>query len=213
VAHASDPVFVVLNGVRLKGFAEPGALAGVTGLEGTELDTILAELADQGLASHREGRVSGWTLTTAGQVEHRRRAAVELAEAGCGSEVEARYREFVGLNPRLLATATAWQMKDDGGRAVLNDHADRAYDDEVLATLHRLHDDAMPLASALGQLLERYTRYGPRLAAAVERVEAGETDWFTKPLIDSYHTVWFELHEDLLLTLGRQRSTEEEVRT
>ena len=119
MAHASDPVFVVLNGVRLKGFAEPGALAGVTGLEGTELDTILAELADQGLASHREGRVSGWTLTTAGQVEHRRRAAVELAEAGCGSEVEARYREFVGLNPRLLATATAWQMKDDGGRAVV----------------------------------------------------------------------------------------------
>ena len=26
--------------------------------------------------------------------------------------------------------------------------------------------------------------------------------------IDSYHTVWFELHEDLLATLGRERSTE-----
>jgi hypothetical protein len=27
-------------------------------------------------------------------------------------------------------------------------------------------------------------------------------------MIDSYHTVWFELHEDLLATLGRQRSQE-----
>jgi len=24
-------------------------------------------------------------------------------------------------------------------------------------------------------------------------------------VIDSYHTVWFELHEDLLATLGRRR--------
>jgi pyruvate,orthophosphate dikinase len=43
----------------------------------------------------------------------------------------------------------------------------------------------------------------------VDRVEAGERDWFTKPLIDSYHTVWFELHEDLLSTLGKERASEE----
>ena len=27
-------------------------------------------------------------------------------------------------------------------------------------------------------------------------------------MIDSYHTVWFELHEDLLATLGIERSSE-----
>jgi hypothetical protein len=27
-------------------------------------------------------------------------------------------------------------------------------------------------------------------------------------MIDSYHTVWFQLHEDLLNTLGIDRSTE-----
>jgi hypothetical protein len=27
-------------------------------------------------------------------------------------------------------------------------------------------------------------------------------------MIDSYHTVWFELHEDLLSTLGIERSKE-----
>jgi hypothetical protein len=27
-------------------------------------------------------------------------------------------------------------------------------------------------------------------------------------VVDSYHTVWFELHEDLLCTLGLERSSE-----
>jgi hypothetical protein len=100
-------------------------------------------------------------------------------------------------------------MRDVNGQAVLNDHADQAHDDRVLAELRQLHDAALPLASALGRLFDRYAHYGPRLAAALARIEAGELDWFTKPLVDSYHTVWFEMHEDLLLTLGRQRSTEE----
>ena len=39
-------------------------------------------------------------------------------------------------------------------------------------------------------------------------MQAGEKDWFTKPTIDSYHTVWFELHENLLATLGIERGKE-----
>ena len=44
---------------------------------------------------------------------------------------------------------------------------------------------------------------------AILGVEAGDHQWFTRPLIDSYHTVWFELHEDLLSTLGKERASEE----
>jgi hypothetical protein len=40
-------------------------------------------------------------------------------------------------------------------------------------------------------------------------VVAGQVDWFTHPLIDSYDTVWFELHEDLLATLAVERSKED----
>ena len=42
----------------------------------------------------------------------------------------------------------------------------------------------------------------------MDEVRRGHGEWFDKPLIDSYHTVWFELHEDLLATLGLERSTE-----
>jgi len=41
-------------------------------------------------------------------------------------------------------------------------------------------------------------------------VSAGDVDWFTKPMIPSYHTVWFEMHEDLLCTLGIERGSEGE---
>jgi hypothetical protein len=43
------------------------------------------------------------------------------------------------------------------------------------------------------------------LRAALDRVRAGETAWLTRPLIDSYHTVWFELHEELILAVGLTR--------
>jgi hypothetical protein len=42
----------------------------------------------------------------------------------------------------------------------------------------------------------------------MEQIRAGDTDWFTKPMIPSYHTVWFEMHEDLLSTLGIERGSE-----
>ena len=58
--------------------------------------------------------------------------------------------------------------------------------------------------------LDRFRGYGPRLSDAVQRVQKGDTDWFTKPMIASYHTVWFEMHEDLLCTLGIERGAEGE---
>ena len=38
-----------------------------------------------------------------------------------------------------------------------------------------------------------------RLARAVEAVANGETKRFTGVMCDSYHDVWMELHEDLIV--------------
>jgi hypothetical protein len=40
------------------------------------------------------------------------------------------------------------------------------------------------------------------------KIRAGETMWFTRPIIDSYHTVWFELHEELIRAVGLTREDE-----
>ena len=42
---------------------------------------------------------------------------------------------------------------------------------------------------------------------ALERVDKGERSWVDRPRADSFHTVWFELHEDLLATLALSRGT------
>jgi len=209
VAYPADPRLVVVTCVRLKGFANVGPIVEASGLDASAIAGALAELGAQDLARHREGRISGWTLTPAGRALRAQLVAAELTAAGCEAEVEAAYREFLGHNPRLLSTASAWQLRQEDGQAVVNDHTDAEHDARVIGDLRALHTEAGPLAARLGALLERFARYEPRLSAAVDRVEAGDHDWFTKPLIDSYHTVWFELHEDLLSTLGKERASEE----
>ncbi|MCU1451714.1 MAG: hypothetical protein JWP02_3884 [Acidimicrobiales bacterium] len=209
MSYPADPELVVATCVRLKGFADVGSIVEASGLPAADVEAVLTDLEGRGLARHREGRVSGWALVPDGRTLHAQLVAAELAAAGSAPEIEAAYREFLALNPRLLATASAWQLRQEGGQAVVNDHSDRDHDKRVLADLRALHDEALPLVERLAALLARFGRYGERLSRAVERVEAGRHEWFTKPLIDSYHTVWFELHEDLLSTLGKERASEE----
>ena len=37
---------------------------------------------------------------------------------------------------------------------------------------------------------------------------SGDHDYIASPRLDSYHNVWFELHEDLILTQGIDRAAE-----
>jgi hypothetical protein len=49
-----------------------------------------------------------------------------------------------------------------------------------------------------------------RLAAALDRVRGGEVAAFARPMADSYHDIWMELHQDLLLSAGRERGAADE---
>jgi hypothetical protein len=56
--------------------------------------------------------------------------------------------------------------------------------------------------------MTRLEPYAPRLDHVVHRVDAGETNLFTGVMCGSYHDVWMELHEDLILTQGIDRASE-----
>ena len=204
----SDLRTLVLHGLRLKGFAEADAVAESASIPHEETAAALEELVDQGLAARREGRISGYTLTPAGRVQHAHLLAEELDRAGVRAAVQDTYRRFLGLNGGLLEVCTEWQLREVDGQSGLNDHSDPSYDAAVIAQLALLHAKAAPICAELAASLARYAPYGPRLGDALQRVLAGDTDWFTKPMIPSYHTVWFELHEDLLATLGIERGSE-----
>ena len=206
--HGSDLCTLVLHGLRLKGFASPEQLAECMGLYPSEVRDLLDRLRAEELVTRREGRVSGWALTLAGRRRDAEAIAAELDQAGLREPVSKGYRRFLEVNSMLLEVCTDWQMRTVGGRQVLNDHRDGPYDRAVISRLRTIDGDIQPVCTSLAAGLGRFHNYGPRLSNALKKVESGEIDWFTKPVIDSYHTIWFELHEDLLSTLGIERARE-----
>ncbi|MEO7572314.1 MAG: transcriptional regulator [Acidimicrobiales bacterium] len=205
---SSEPRMLVLHGLRLKGFAHPPAVSEAVAVSEGETAQILEQLIGDGLVIFREGRLSGFSLTPQGRNEHAQLLSSELDLHGVRESVRAAYAKFLGLNTGLLEVCTAWQLREVRGESVLNDHTDPTYDAGVIERLAELNGTVRPVCEELGDSLARYGRYRERLAHAVDRVRGGELDWFTKPVIASYHTVWFELHEDLLATLGIERGSE-----
>jgi hypothetical protein len=208
---SDDPVLPVLHALRLRSFATVEVLADQSGLAPEVVRSALQEADASGWARHRDGRLSGWSLSADGRAHAQELLAHQLDAAGARTAVESAYVRFMDLNGELLSVCTDWQVVVVDGTELVNDHTDAAHDDAVLRRLDALHERSRPITADLAEALDRFGAYPVRLDSAHARVRAGDLDWLTKPMIDSYHTVWFELHEDLLATLGRERSQEQSV--
>lgn len=208
MGHPSPPRLLVLHTLRLKGIAEASVVAADTGLDQDVVDAELASLEADDLVRVRRGRISGYALTPEGKSMGEQLVAEELSATGVRDAIDAAYREFLEFNDQLLAVCTAWQLRPVDGESQVNDHSDPEYDRGVHQRLVALHDRVVPVLDALSDALDRFSGHRARLQTALDRVLAGDHDWFTKPMFPSYHSVWFELHEDLLATLGRERATE-----
>jgi DNA-binding MarR family transcriptional regulator len=195
MSHPSDPRVLALHGLRIKGFGTAEVLADATGLDAEDVQRQLTALMEAGLVQHREGgAISGFSLTPAGREEHAQLLARELDSSGARPTIERCYRQFLALNDDVLALCTAWQLHT-------------IVDRDAIDRLTELDERAQSICADLAAELERMARYGRRLRHACDQVQAGRRDYFTAPMIASYHTVWFELHEDLLATLGIARAS------
>jgi hypothetical protein len=203
----STPALLALHGLRLKGFAEASVVAELFDLAEPAVTAELDEAALSEFVMFRDGRRTGWALKPAGRSENERLLREELDGAGLRDLVQRSYDQFLTLNGTMLAVCTRWQVKDQDAQQ-LNDHSDPAYDAAVLAELAELDAGVQPICAELAGAFDRFAVYAPRFDLALEKLRAGELEWFTKPVMESYHTVWFELHEDLLATLGIDRASE-----
>jgi pyruvate,orthophosphate dikinase len=77
-----------------------------------------------------------------------------------------------------------------------------------VARLEALHGDAVAWLSPIVASVARYARYLARLDRAARLAADGDPRYVASPRVDSYHSVWFELHEDLILLSGRTRAEE-----
>ena len=130
-----------------------------------------------------------------------------LAEDLAGADVAsltAPYQEFLTLNEQFKALCADWQLR--GGEP--NDHTDAAYDKARVDDLIDLDRRAEPVLDTMAAVVARLGRYRSRLRTAAEAVAAGQTKQFTGVMCESYHDVWMELHEDLILIQGIDRTAE-----
>ncbi len=206
-AVPSDELSLVLFALRVRLFAEVDAVAERCRLPIDRTAAVLADAAAGGLVHHRDGARPGWRLTPHGRSVGAARWRAEAVDGGCIPAVTEQYHAFRALNQPLLEVVSAWQVRDLEAGTV-NDHTDPAHDAAVLDDLTELDTRVAPICDRLSASMQRYGWYRPRFAAALGRARAGEVDAVAAPLSDSYHTVWFELHEDLLVTLEIDRADE-----
>lgn len=197
----------VLHAVRLLGFAGSTVIADRAEATHAEAAGPLAEAEQQGWLQHMAfAGLEGWSLTDSGRAENERQLAYERARADPENKIGAVYREFLPLNARLLRACTDWQIRPTAAeRFAPNDHADTAWDERVLEELAALSAALAPLIERLRTVLVRFGGYDARFESARRRAQNGQVDWVDKTSIDSCHRVWFELHEDLVATLGIDR--------
>ncbi|MGI5498867.1 transcriptional regulator [Lentzea sp. CA-135723] len=191
---------LVLHALRCVGSTGPTRVAWFTGLDEFAAESALIDLAVAGLVTH-DRDFGGWSLTEPGRAADAAATKAELEQAGTRPALTAAFDDFLVLNPELLDLCTAWQVRPGG---VINDHTDTAYDTRVLSLFADFHARAVPVIAALAAAVPRFDRYSHRLTTALRRAQAGELDRVADTL-DSFHTIWAELHEDLLATQGIAR--------
>ncbi len=204
---ASDPELLALHAVRLLGMADDEEVASRFTLDPAVAAELLLDFQAVGWVTRVQFADSrGWALTSAGRAENQRRLAEELDATGLRPAVEAAYRDFLPQNERLLRAATDWQLRPSRTDPLAaNDHSDPGWDQRVLGQLSGLSKDLRGVVRTLGDRLTRFDGYDERFTAALERVRGGDLTWVNRPKVDSCHTVWMQLHEDLLATLGLER--------
>ncbi|MGH2725823.1 MAG: transcriptional regulator, partial [Actinomycetota bacterium] len=79
---------------------------------------------------------------------------------------------------------------------------------EAIEELGEINTEAVDIVGAAAGVEPRFESYRARLTAALSRLREGDERFFTGVTVDSFHTVWFECHEDLIQTLGRERIAE-----
>jgi hypothetical protein len=190
---------LVLQAVRTIGYGDTARIAARIGLPEEAVREHLLDAQADGWAAYTSfAGDGGWSLTEAGRVRGERLLAAELDGVGARPVVEEVYRDFLPLNAVVAGACTAWQLAELGiGEQTMT----------LAETVAALQGPATTLAGIEERLvshLDRFAGYHHRFSTALTKA-GDEPAWITGTDRDSCHRVWFELHEDLIATLGLVR--------
>jgi pyruvate,orthophosphate dikinase len=191
----------VLRAIAIKGFALAEGLADAVLASAQDVQPVVDDLVDEGAV---ESSAGAFKLTEAGRRRSEEALAAERARWGADGAVAA-LDAFLDIDHRVKEVVTAWQMRD---AATPNDHSDPDYDAQVLERLAAIHEETLAWLAPIQPKAERLADYGTRLSRAIDAAKDGDGRYVASPRVDSYHGIWFELHEDLIQLAGRTREEE-----
>jgi hypothetical protein len=200
MSHHTPADVLVLHAVRTLGYGDTARVAVRVGLPGDEVREYLLDAEAHGWAAHSSfAGAGGWSLTEAGRAHGERLLAAELDSVGARAVVEEVYRDFLPLNDVVAAACSAWQLQamGIGGEQTMT----------LAETIATLQGPAAALAGLEARLtchLDRFAGYHHRFSTGLTKAD-DEPAWIAGTDLDSCHRVWFELHEDLIATLGLVR--------
>jgi hypothetical protein len=197
-----NELHLVLHALAIKKHANAAAVADLSGLDVRLVEALLLEAANRGRAVEVQGK---FMLSPAAQIALHGDYSRYYGSLRENAEFLAAYEAFERINVSLKTLITDWQTTEVAGSRVPNDHSDRDYDFSIIDKLGKLHEQSDRIVARLAELVPRMQIWRRKLTEALERAEDGRIEWVSDYKIDSYHTVWFELHEDLLRLAGRAR--------
>jgi hypothetical protein len=190
---------LVIHVLRVRGFVTPD---GFTASLGEHPAAVLGELVGAGMVRHIEAR-DMYGLLPAGKERHAE-LLDSIAPPDVAAGLNAHYQRFLVLNDSFKQLCTDWQIRNGEP----NDHTDAEHDRRCTDALAQLAREAGPVIADMAGLVSRLARYATRLDAAAECVAIGQTKKFTGVMCESFHDIWMELHEDLIVLQRGDRVAE-----
>jgi pyruvate,orthophosphate dikinase len=160
------------------------------------------EAAIESSAAFFKATVRGHALTPEGRAWLNEALGAERAAAHAVAADDC-YTAFMVLNASFKQLVSEWQVAGAAG------HPTPEQTVAMLGALREIHTGLAPVLGAADAQLARLSTYGRRFDAALASLQAGDLSMLASPLKDSYHTVWFEYHEELIALCGRDRLEEE----
>lgn len=193
----------VLHGLAVLKAAPVAAIARRLGLqeEGIAAELLCAEAAGRAVRAGER-----WTLSPLARMALQADYSRLYADVRSDPEIRQANAAFEDINQTLKTLMTDWQVVTLAGEHVPNDHHDKAYDMDIIDRLGSLHERAEPILKRLGDHIPSLVFYREALLEALEKAEDGNIAWVSDVGCESYHTLWFELHEELIRILGGSRT-------
>lgn len=193
---------LALHGLAIKKHGSAAEVAAITGLTEADAARHLDAAAGTGRAMKTGEK---YMLQPAAQIALKSAYSRDFSDQRADAAMQKAYDDFEHINEQLKSLITEWQTIEVGGQSMPNDHSDEDHDARIIDKLGDLHERFEPVLVRLVAGLPRLAVWGDLLTAALEKSEDGNIAWVSDARSMSYHTAWFEMHEDLIRVLGRER--------